>query len=68
MGERPFAPKREGKTLYNGRYFANFYTNDTNGHDMILLLRRVKKIGGDDSMAEMQGECHDCEVLHLFCK
>ncbi|WP_202223776.1 hypothetical protein [Okeania sp. KiyG1] len=28
------APTREGKTLYDDRYFPNFYTNDTNGHDM----------------------------------
>ncbi len=26
--------KEEGKVLHGGRYFPNFYTNDTNGHDM----------------------------------
>ncbi len=28
------APTREGKILYGSRYFPNFYTNDTNGHDI----------------------------------
>ena len=36
--KRPFAPTRKGKSLYGGRYFPNFYTNDTNGHDIICYF------------------------------
>ncbi|NET46703.1 hypothetical protein [Okeania sp. SIO2B3] len=28
--------------------------------------RRVKKIGGDDSMAEIQGECHGCAASYIL--
>ena len=36
---RLLAPTREGKTLHGGRYFTNFYTNDTNGHDITEKFR-----------------------------
>ncbi|MEB3341344.1 DALR anticodon-binding domain-containing protein [Okeania sp.] len=36
---------REEKTLYGDRYFSNFYTNNTNRHD-IIPIKQIRDVGG----------------------